>query len=330
MSLDELLRDDPASPAWSRQRRKLIRIGFGLLVVAAALATGLFLVLSFRQPRPAPAAATETPTESQSLANLMQVHRDTEEFRRSLAQDSARPPAGPRGGPVYRGSAAGAAAHTGNYDPGEGFQTLSTATQEVYVPTGAVFQAQLLTPIKTSVERTFVMAETTNEYRMDMKRRIVAGSRLIGRSHFDPILKGVIVEFDTIVNPAGIESQISGLALSRNALPEIEGLYFSDRMINYGTALAFGFLSGFADAGRERDYTILGSQARPSISNQVLAGLSTASFQVANEILSDIRNNAIEYVVVPAGERVFVVLTRRYNIIEPRRTTVPGQTGAVR
>jgi hypothetical protein len=203
-----------------------------------------------------------------------------------------------------------------SYDPGEGFAPLSTAKTEVYIPTGAVFQAQLLTPIKTSVERTFVMAETTNEYRMDMKRRIARGSRLIGRSHFDPVLKGVIVEFNTIVSPAGIESSLSSLALSRNALPEIEGLYFSDRLTNYGTALAFGFLSGFADASREREFTLLGSQPEVSVGNQVLSGLSLASFQVADQIMSDIRSHSIEYVVVPAGEQVFVVLTRRYDVVQ--------------
>ncbi len=90
--------------------------------------------------------------------------------------------------------------------------------------------------------------------------------------------------------------------------------YFSDKLVNYGTALAFGFLSGFADAGRERQITAIGSQPEVSVSNQVLSGLSTASFQVANQILNDIRANSIEYVVVPAGEAIFVVLTRRYDI----------------
>jgi hypothetical protein len=217
-----------------------------------------------------------------------------------------------RASPGSRGS--GLNARIVNYEPGDGFTTLNHAKSDVYIPTGAVFQAQLLTPIKTSVEKSFVMAETTNEYRMDMKRKISRGSRLIGRSHFDPILKGVVVEFSLLVSPAGIESPLSGLALSRNALPEIDGLYFSDKLVNYGTALAFGFLSGFADAGRTREFTALGTQPEVSVSNQVLSGLSVASFQVANQILNDIRAHSIEYVVVPAGEPVFVVLTRRYDI----------------
>ena len=183
-----------------------------------------------------------------------------------------------------------------------------------YIPTGAVFLAQLITPIKTSVERTFVMAETTREFRMDMKRRIPKGSRLIGRSHLNPILKGVVVEFETLVFPSGVETGISGLALSRNALPEIDGLYFSDKLETYGTALAFGFLGGFANASRSREGTIYGSIPEPNLTNDVLAGVSSASFQVAEDILRDVRERSVEYVVVPAGEQIFVALTRRYEL----------------
>ena len=158
------------------------------------------------------------------------------------------------------------------------------------------------------------MAEVTEEYRMDSKRRIPKGSRLIGRSRLNSVLKSVIVEFETLVLPEGIETSIAGMALSRNALPEIEGLYFSNRNVTYGTALAFGFLSGYADSARSRQLTFYGAVPEVSVENQVLGGLSAASFQVANEILQDIRARAIEYVVVPAGERVFVALTRRYEM----------------
>lgn len=199
-------------------------------------------------------------------------------------------------------------------DPGEGFTVLKKYKEKVYIPTGSVFQARLITPIKTSVQNTFVMAETINEFRMDSKRKIPKRSRLIGKSRLNPVLKGVVVEFETLVLPSGIETSLNSLALSRNALPEIDGLFFSDSLQTYGTALAFGFLSGFAEGARERDFSFFGSQAKPSLNNQILSGLSAASFQVAEEMLRDIRNEAIEYVVVPAGEYIFVALTQRYNI----------------
>jgi hypothetical protein len=310
MSLEELLRKPESASAWSRQRRKLFRLALGILISTVALLGGIFSALSFRnasrsatQNDPAAQSELQKEKDAEVLAELMRVQKEANNVRNELKFTGARR----RPGPVLRVS---------NYDPGEGFETLRKVKHDLYIPTGAVFQAQLLTPIKTSIEKTFVMAETTNEFRMDMKRRILPASRLIGRSHFDPILKAVVVEFNTLVSPAGIESSMSGLALSRNALPEIEGLYFSDKLVNYGTALAFGFLSGFAEAGRERGATIFGSQPEVSIGNQVLSGLSVASFQVANQILNDIRARSIEYVVVPAGERIFVVLTRRYDIAQ--------------
>jgi hypothetical protein len=313
MSLEELLKDADHSSRWKAERKKLLRIGAGILISSLALIAGVFLVLSLKK-RPPESAAEQRQVDS--LAQLMQLRRQTDQLKDDIHR--LRAPASTSRARAVGGYSPKTSSdtHVVNYDPGEGFSLLKKDKPDVYIPTGAVFQAQLITPIKTSVERTFVMAEVTNEYRMDMKRRILKGSRLIGRSHFDPVLKGVVVEFNTVVSPAGIETPINALALSRNALPEIEGLYFSDKFANYGTALAFGFLSGFADAARERESTLLGSQPTVSLGNQVLTGLSTASFEVANEMLRDIRSTAIEYVVVPAGERVFVVLTRRYDIAE--------------
>ena len=282
----------------------------GLAIAAGGLTAGAFMISHFRA---GPQASEHSPPGQEQLAELIRLREDTKELSRDVQKKIRRPASSPPAGGPAQGRP------ILNYDPGDGFLMLGAANIQVYIPTGAVFQAELLTPIKTSVERTFVMAETTAEFRMDGKRRIPRGSRLIGRSHFDPLLKGVIVEFGTIVFPDGLESSLSALALSRNALPEIEGLYFSDRMANYGTALAFGFLSGFAGGAREGNYTLVGYQPDVSISNQVLTGLSAASFQVANQIMSDIRSSALEYVVVPAGEEVFVVLTQKYVVSQGDR-----------
>jgi hypothetical protein len=307
MSLEELLKDPEGQSGWKKQRQKLLRVLTGLLIAAIAITAAAYYISTLKHPPRTPESAPPA-ADPAAIAALLRLKNETKELKQDLKNRNRRPATG-RGGGVVRQPIV-------NYDPGEGFSPLSAANAEVYIPTGAVFQAELLTPIKTSVEKTFVMAETTSEFRMDAKRRIPRGSRLIGRSHFDPLLKGVVVEFSTIVFPHGIESSLNALALSHNALPEIEGLYFSDRMTNYGTALAFGFLSGFAGGAREGQYTLVGYQPDVSLSNQVLTGLSAASFQVANQIMSDIRSNALEYVVVPAGEEVFVVLTQKYVVAQ--------------
>jgi hypothetical protein len=315
MSLEQLLKDTRETPAWTAQRRKLIRFLSGIAVVVGGLVAMAALIFSTARqthavPTPRePAQQAPSPAQTEALAELMRLQQKAGDIKDQIESIKKGDKEKKEGGSV-----AAAPVHAMSYDPGTGFVDLKKDENEIYVPTGAVFQAQLLTPIKTSVDRTFVMAEVTEEYRMDMKRKIPKGSRLIGRARLNSVLKGVVVEFETLVLPNGIETLITGLALSRNALPEIDGLYFSNRNITYGTALAFGFLSGYADAAKARQVTVFGSVPDVSVENQVLGGLSTASFQVANEILQDIRTHAVEYVVVPAGERIFVALTRRYDV----------------
>lgn len=314
MSLEDLLSDKDNSSKWKDQKKKLLRIVIGLLIITVGLVGGAVLLHFLTEDK------VEYKKEVHSVAELIRLQNEAKSLQKQIqeARTVASVPEkkvkthGVMHRRVIQGDAS--TAQIIDFDPGDGFSKLVASDESPYIPTGAVFRARLITPIKTSVERTFVLAETTHEYRMDMKRKIPKGSRLIGRSHLNPILKGVIVEFDTLVLPNGIETSINGLALSHNALPEIDGLYFSDDLQNYGTALAFGFVSGFADAAQKRQPTVYGYQPEDSVSNQVLSGLSTASFQVAESILQDIRSRSIEYVVVPAGEPIFVALTRRYNV----------------
>jgi|GEM_PF-5039465 len=200
------------------------------------------------------------------------------------------------------------------YDPGQGFKNISHKKKDVYIPTGAVFQAILMTPIKTSIQETFVMAKTTHEFRMDSIRKIPLGSKLIGTAQLNPLLKGVVVRFNKLVSPKGLEYNLNSLALSKDAFPELEGIYFSDDLEKYSTAMAFGFLSGFANAAQDRESSFFGPVPKTTVGNQVLNGLSTASFQVAQSMLDDIRNRAVEYVVIPAGEKIFVALQSRFNL----------------
>jgi len=205
------------------------------------------------------------------------------------------------------------------FTPQTGFQEITKSKKDFYIPRGSVFQARTLTSIKTSITESFVVAETTQTFELDRKRRIPKGTRLIGSAKLNPVLKGLIVRFDTMVLPSG--KQIDGLrllALDHRAFPELEGIFFSDKAEVYGTAMAFGFLSGFSSAGQEREATSNGSVPTPSIKNQVLGGLSAASFSVAEDMLKDIKDKAVEYVILPAGETCFVVFEEKLNVDSER------------
>lgn len=200
-------------------------------------------------------------------------------------------------------------------EPGVGFQRQFSDKKELYIPRGAVFRARLITSIKTSIQESFVIAETTNTFEMDSKRRIEKGSRLIGSASMDRALKGVTVKFDTLVTPKGVQyDDLSLLALSQNAFPLIEGIHFSDAGLKYGTALAFGFLSGFANGGMEREPTIGGSVSKPTLANQALSGLSVSSFKIADEAMQSLHDENVEHVVVPAGSDIYVAFNRKWSI----------------
>jgi hypothetical protein len=207
-----------------------------------------------------------------------------------------------------------------SFEPGQGFQKPNQEKKELYIPRGAVFRARLITSIKTSIQESFVIAETTKVFEMDSKRRIERGSRLIGTASLDRALKGVSVKFDTLVTPKGVQyDALSLLALSERAYPLIEGLYFSDAGAKYGTALAFGFLSGFSSSGMEREATIAGSMTTPSLTNQALGGLSVASFKIAEHAMESLQNENIEHVVVPAGTDIYLTFARKWNIPDLER-----------
>ena len=158
------------------------------------------------------------------------------------------------------------------------------------------------------------MAQTTHDFQdpAHPSRRIPAGSRLIGRASLNYAIRGVDVRFQTLVSPKGREYPISVLALSKQLFGELNGIFFSNDMETYSTIMAFGFINGFADAAKERESTVLGQVTKDTVGNKALSGLGSASFQVADEIISDIRNKAIDYVVVPAGERIFAVFTEKF------------------
>lgn len=329
MSLTELLKEPENTSEWKTQRKKLVRIILGVSIVIIAFVGGAILLFDFKENElPSQVLSASDEQEKKAITDLLRLRQEASSLKKEIhGKNLADQVSSKKAGVIGSKKSSGRTMQVQqppktiseiqiiDFDPGEGFTKLDIGKTDLYIPTGAVFRARLITPIKTSVAKTFVLAETTNEFRIDMKRRIPKGSRLVGRSRLNTILKGVIVEFDTLVLPNAIETSINGLALSRNALPEIDGLYFSDNLQNYGTALAFGFLSGFSDAAQTSQPNVFGyNQTEQSVSNQVLSGVSVASFQVAEDILRDIRTKAVEYVVVPAGEPIFVALTSRYDL----------------
>lgn len=205
----------------------------------------------------------------------------------------------------------------GMADSAGGFQRVaSSKNTEVYIPMGSVFRAQLIMPIKTSVQDTFVMAQTTHEYRFDSDqvRSIPSGSRVIGRAQLNPLLKGVAVRFHTLVTPKGIEYPINLIALSNELFAEVNGIYFSNDVETYGAILAFGAIGGFANASQSTDSRFLIAAPNKGTANLVWGSVGGASFRMADELIRKIQERNVEYIVVPSGEKIFLALQERFVI----------------
>ena len=289
MSLHQLLNNRSLKiPDWLSDRRVLFTAA-GVLIFFAG-----FWILS----------GSTTSTQSSQITALLEANEKLKETLSTLKQNQKT-----------KARATGSQRSTIpiTIEPGQGFRALNTARKDLYIPRGAVFKAQLVTSIKTSIHESFVIAETTHTFQMGGQRRIERGSRLIGSASLDRALKGVTVKFDSLVTPKGIQyDDLSLLALSEKAYPLVEGIYFSDAGTRYGTALAFGFLSGFASGGMERESTLAGSVSKPSLTNQALSGLSVSSFKIAEDVMESLKDESIEQVIVPAGTEIYVAFLKKW------------------
>lgn len=198
----------------------------------------------------------------------------------------------------------------------QGFKGLAGGQSGSTISTGSVIRAQLIMPIKTSVQERFVMAQTTHEFRDPSRAhlRIPVGTRLIGRAQMNTALRSVDVRFTTLVSPNGREYPAQLLALSKSLFAELNGIFFSNDLETYSSVMAFGFIEGFSQAAKERETTIIGQIAKDNLTNKTLDGVGSASFRVAEEMIKDIREKSVEYIVVPSGEEIYAVFTDKFTV----------------
>jgi hypothetical protein len=287
----------------------LIVVGLGIFLLGGLY----FLNKNMNQKSIIQAEESSNESFENVLAQLIQIRAEADQVRRSLAERERHSQVSLSAQNVRMPSVVSGKTFI-SVKPGSGFQNIQTGSEKIYIPAGSLFRANLLMPIKTSIQENFVMAETAIEFRMDSFRRIDRGTRLIGSARLDPILRGVVVRFNRLVTPRGQEFPVQILALSHELFPQLEGIYFSNQLETYSSILAFGFLGGFADSARKREPSIFGQVPTPDLTNNLLTGASTASFRVMEEMIRDIQKRAVEYVVVPAGEPVFLVFEQQFEI----------------
>jgi hypothetical protein len=71
-------------------------------------------------------------------------------------------------------------------------------------------------------------------------------------------------------------------------------------------------MQGFSDGYKQTEPSVWGPVAKSNVTNQVLSGVSSASFRITEEMINEVRNRRVEYVVIPAAESIYLVFDKRF------------------
>lgn len=191
-----------------------------------------------------------------------------------------------------------------------------------YAPFGRLIPCQLVVTIDSSRLRTPIIGLITEDIYHAGKLIIPAGTEVHGTAQTDRMRERIASGNRwTLVWQNGEELALTGLALDRELEPEGDGWGITDgsaglrgRMLKSDDLaeiklFAATFLSGAASALTEREQTIFGSQALPSLQNAPLQGAQDVLNVYAQQILETIQRDGF-YVRVPAGKQFYLYVTQ--------------------
>jgi hypothetical protein len=191
-----------------------------------------------------------------------------------------------------------------------------------YAPYGRLIPCELIITIDSSVMRTPIVGLITEDIYHAGRLIIPAGTEVHGVAQVDHVRERIASgNHWTLVWQNGEELAVNGLALDREKDADGEGWGITDgsaglrgRLIKSDSMaeiklFAATFLSGAAGALTERDQTILGPIASPTLQNAPLAGAQSVLGAYAKQILDSIQRDGF-YVRVPAGKQFYLYVTQ--------------------
>lgn len=191
-----------------------------------------------------------------------------------------------------------------------------------YAPYGRLIPCELIITIDSSIIRTPIVGLITEDIYHAGRLIIQAGTEVHGVAQIDRVRERVASGRQwTLVWQNGEELPINGIALDREKDPNGEGWRITDgsaglrgRLIKSDNLaeiklFAASFLSGAAGALTERDQTVFGPIASPSLQNAPLRGAQDVLAVYAKQILDSIQRDGF-YVRVPAGKQFYLYVTQ--------------------
>ncbi len=203
-----------------------------------------------------------------------------------------------------------------------------------YAPYGRLISCELIVTVDSASIRTPIIGLITEDVYHGGRLIIPAGTEVHGTAQTDRNRERIASgNHWTLVCKTGEELTLSGIALDRETNPDGQGWGITDgsaglrgRLIKTDDLaeiklFAATFLSGAASLLAERQQTIFGSQATPSLGNAPLEGAQSVLGAYAQQIYHSIQRDGF-YVRVPAGKQFYLYVTQTID----KSDAAPGET----
>lgn len=144
------------------------------------------------------------------------------------------------------------------------------------------------------------------------------GSILVGQFSYSGDSDRVFLSFLRLDSPTGEPMKVAALALDANDFtPGVKGEVFTGNGVKLAASLGLTMFSGMTDVLTERESLGSGAssnavQAKASMRNALLQGLSQASKDQASRTASQIDSEKA-YVIVPQGKEMIIELTQDFR-----------------
>lgn len=169
------------------------------------------------------------------------------------------------------------------------------------IPPGSLVKAVLITGASNGPIR----AETTEALRIQGETLIPAGATLLGSGQSTE--ERLMVKFTQVVFKDGSFENIQAQAAdAEDKTVGLRGSRVGKYAMKYATAIGLNFVGGMAEGLQDRE--VVGQQVvtKPTAQNALLNGASKATFEMANETMTDLKNTA-PIIQISAGQEIFVI-----------------------
>ncbi len=174
-------------------------------------------------------------------------------------------------------------------------------TRASQIPPGSEVRAKLLTGASNGLVR----AELLESLRVQGENYLKAGETVVGQGQSTE--DRLFIRFTQVVHKDGSVEAVQGQAVdTEDKTAGLAGSKFKRYAMRYGTAVGLYFVGGMTEGMQER--TIVGQQVvtNPDPKNALLNGASRAAIEMANDQMSNMRNQPPP-VSIPAGQEILIV-----------------------